>query len=68
MCLRKTGALAVKGRTEAANRFTTAKLDAQIAAQMGPRIREPRESSTASSAEGNQQPNPPNPHYGAMYP
>ena len=63
----------IDGRAEAANRRTTAKLGAQIAAQMGPRPSEPaRESFTAPSAEGNQQPNPPNPHYGAgaptMYP
>ena len=58
----------VDGRAEAANRLTTAKIDAQLAAHMGPRPREPRESVTAPYAEGNKQPNPPNPHYGAGAP
>ena len=42
----------IDGRTEAANRLTAAKIDAEMAYQMGPRPVEPRAPHAASSAGG----------------
>ena len=64
----------IDGRTEAANRLTAAKIDAELASRVGPRP-EPRAPHAASSTGGyhtvqktSTAPKPPNPHYGADAP